>query len=91
MHTFSTDTVQSLAGLLEHLACHLLSGRERSARLSAMLAARLAEDADLPPVLRAALRVLADGLVLLPVTSPSYPSQARTPMLREPRRGEEAP
>lgn len=45
MDTKSTDT-DLIAGLMEHLACHLQTGRPRSAHLARLLLDRLAAETD---------------------------------------------
>jgi len=51
-----------IAGALEHLACHLQSGRPRSAMLSAMLLDRLARDTQISAALSQHARHLCEVL-----------------------------
>ncbi len=82
-----------IAGVLEHLACHVQTGRARSALLAAMLLDRLTRDPDLGAVLRLRAQylrdVLEDRLLERPVTpaAPRPPADQADAAPRRPHRG----
>jgi hypothetical protein len=55
-----------MAGIIEHLACYIQSGRPRSAHLAALLLDRLAGDAALDDALREHCKSLVDVLIEQP-------------------------
>lgn len=57
-----TASARLVAGALAHLARHMTTGCPRAAELAALLLARVAEDRDADPHLRAHARELVDIL-----------------------------
>ncbi len=71
---FETVPARLVAGVLEHLACYLQTGRTRSARQAMVLLGRLSGDAEAEPCLREhggrLAEVLEDRLAALPSSGP---------------------
>lgn len=61
-----------IAGVLEHLACHLQSGRPRSAMLAAMLLNRLSHDTEISVALRQQAHHLCEVLETLRHEPPAW-------------------
>ena len=86
-----------IAGALEHLACHVQTGRAKSALLAAMLLDHLARDPDVTVALRLRAQhlrdVLEDRLPELPVSPPPTraPAGDGDAPPRRPPRGPAAP
>lgn len=67
-----------IAGVLEHLACYLQTGRIRSGRRAAMLLARLAQTTEANEAIREQCLRLGD--VLDDLLPQAEPTPARTPI-----------